>query len=119
MKEKEKTYLYKTPSTQTPFPQTTPSSLNLNPTTPPILQRPQIALLPTRTPGKPNIIGLPLTRPQGPTPAAHAAVRVDVRQVLASIRVVDVDGFGAAADVLDAEGAAVAVPFLVLDEGEG
>ena len=53
-----------------------------------------------------------------PVPAADAAVRVHTGQLVAGVRVVDVQLFGAPADVIERQGATGAVPFLVVFEGE-
>ncbi len=53
-----------------------------------------------------------------PVPAADAAVRVHTGQLVAGVRVVDVQLLGAPADVIERQGATGAVPFLVVFEGE-
>lgn len=51
-------------------------------------------------------------------PAADVAVRVHAGQLVAGVRVVDVQLLGAPADFIDRHGATRAVPFLVVFEGE-
>ena len=69
-----------------------------------------------------GVINLPVFAagvPQGPVPAADVAVCVGFGQLVTTVHMVDVDFLAAPADVIDLEGAAGAVPFLVLDKGEG
>lgn len=60
----------------------------------------------------------PLLRLQRPMPATDVAGRVHARQLMALVRPVDVDPFGAAAGVVDLEGAAAAVPEVLVFEAE-
>ncbi|KAL9015000.1 MAG: hypothetical protein Q9173_000355 [Seirophora scorigena] len=66
-----------------------------------------------------NLSFLPAGGPQRPVPAADVAVGVDGRQLVACVHMVDVDFLATPTHVIDLEGAAGAIPFLIRDKSEG